>query len=110
MKPTWHVFVWRAKLRSAILAKQEMSQTLTDTRADSKRQGIIYHSSYDIFWALDKQVHHRDLRGKSLRSVTNRLSLPIHIKTLWILEENSGGYSTWKSDMAYFYGSAPEEL
>lgn len=88
----------------------EMSPTLTDTRSDSKRQGIIYHSSSDIFWALDKQVHHRDPRGKSLTSRTNPLSLPIHIKTLWIAQEDSGGYVTWKCDMAYCYGSVPEEL
>lgn len=62
----------------------EMSPTLTDTYSESKRQGIIYHSSSDIFWALDKQVHHRDPHGKSLMSRTNPLSLPIHIKTLWI--------------------------
>lgn len=94
MKPTWHVFVWRAKVRSAILAKQEMSQPLTDTLSYSKRQGIVYHSSCDIFWALHKQVHHRDLHGKSLMSVTNPLSLAIHIKTLWIAQEDSGGYIT----------------
>lgn len=87
-----------------------MSPTLTDTRSDSKRQGIVYHSSSDIFWALDKQVHRRDSHGKSLTSRTNPLSLPIHIKTLRIAQEDSGGYITWKSDMAYCYGSVPEVL
>lgn len=35
----------------------EMSKTLTDTRSDTKRQGIIYHCNDNIFWDLEKQVH-----------------------------------------------------
>lgn len=88
----------------------EMSETLTDTCSDSKRQGIIYHSSSDIFWALHKQVRYRDRHGKSLSSVTNPLSIQIHIKTLWIVQDDSGGYITWKTDIAHCDGPVPEEL
>lgn len=111
MKPTWHVFVWRAKLRSAILAKQEKSQTLTDTRSDSRRQGVIYRSSCDIFWALDKQVHHRDLHGKSLMpGAHSAISRNPHKAPLDCAGEQRRMNLREKSDMALCYGSVPEQL
>lgn len=87
-----------------------MLPTLTHTHTDSKRQGIVYHGSPDIFWALDKQVHHCDPHGKRLMSRTNPVSLPIHIMTLRIVREDSRRYITWKRDMAFCYGSGPDEL